>query len=160
MIAQRYNISLMILSFGQRNLFGKIQSNAILRTPNTVLRTWRNTYWKNFWKIVVKIMEGKMMVLTMIPEAESRKKCSWAAKQPVSKDGLSRKEVASEKIRKKPKCWYSTLWLFNVYPDSGSNRDALRHWCLRPARLPIPPSGPKRMDNEWMWMQRYNKKWK
>ena len=27
------------------------------------------------------------------------------------------------------------------YPDSGSNRDALRHWCLRPARLPIPPSG-------------------
>ena len=29
------------------------------------------------------------------------------------------------------------LW----YPDPGSNRDALRHWCLRPARLPIPPSG-------------------
>ena len=26
------------------------------------------------------------------------------------------------------------------YLDSGSNRDALRHWCLRPARLPIPPS--------------------
>ena len=28
-----------------------------------------------------------------------------------------------------------------VYPDPGSNRDGLRHWCLRPARLPIPPSG-------------------
>lgn len=28
-----------------------------------------------------------------------------------------------------------------VYPDSGSNRDGLPHWCLRPARLPIPPSG-------------------
>ena len=27
------------------------------------------------------------------------------------------------------------------YPDSGSNRDGLLHWCLRPARLPIPPSG-------------------
>ncbi|MEN2590086.1 hypothetical protein, partial [Acinetobacter baumannii] len=23
----------------------------------------------------------------------------------------------------------------------GSNRDGLLHWCLRPARLPIPPSG-------------------
>ena len=27
------------------------------------------------------------------------------------------------------------------YPDPGSNRDGLPHWCLRPARLPIPPSG-------------------
>ena len=27
------------------------------------------------------------------------------------------------------------------YPDPGSNRDELLHWCLRPARLPIPPSG-------------------
>ena len=29
-----------------------------------------------------------------------------------------------------------------VYPESGSNRhDLCSHWCLRPARLPIPPSG-------------------
>ena len=28
-----------------------------------------------------------------------------------------------------------------MYPDPGSNRDGLPHWCLRPARLPIPPSG-------------------
>lgn len=28
-----------------------------------------------------------------------------------------------------------------MYPDPGSNRDGLLHWCLRPARLPIPPSG-------------------
>ena len=28
-----------------------------------------------------------------------------------------------------------------TYPDPGSNRDGLPHWCLRPARLPIPPSG-------------------
>ena len=28
-----------------------------------------------------------------------------------------------------------------VYPDPGSNRDGLLHRCLRPARLPIPPSG-------------------
>ena len=27
------------------------------------------------------------------------------------------------------------------YPDPGSNRDGFPHWCLRPARLPIPPSG-------------------
>ena len=30
---------------------------------------------------------------------------------------------------------------FKLYPDPGSNRDGLLHWCLRPARLPIPPSG-------------------
>ena len=28
-----------------------------------------------------------------------------------------------------------------MYPDPGSNRDEFPHWCLRPARLPIPPSG-------------------
>ena len=34
-------------------------------------------------------------------------------------------------------------WVINryAYPDPGSNRDGLPHWCLRPARLPIPPSG-------------------
>ena len=38
------------------------------------------------------------------------------------------------------------LW----YPDPGSNRDGLLHWCLRPARLPIPPSGlsEKRLGDE------------
>ena len=30
---------------------------------------------------------------------------------------------------------------FKVYPEPGSNRHGLLHWCLRPARLPIPPSG-------------------
>ena len=29
----------------------------------------------------------------------------------------------------------------NSYPEPGSNRHVLPHWCLRPARLPIPPSG-------------------
>ena len=33
------------------------------------------------------------------------------------------------------------LPLLLMYPDPGSNRDGLLHWCLRPARLPIPPSG-------------------
>ena len=28
------------------------------------------------------------------------------------------------------------------YPEPGSNRHGSPHWCLRPARLPIPPSGP------------------
>ena len=27
------------------------------------------------------------------------------------------------------------------YPEPGSNRHGLPHWCLRPARLPSPPSG-------------------
>ena len=39
---------------------------------------------------------------------------------------------------------FSTLGLLEFltwYPDPGSNRDGLLHWCLRPARLPIPPSG-------------------
>ena len=33
------------------------------------------------------------------------------------------------------------VFLLFLYPDPGSNRDGLPHWCLRPARLPIPPSG-------------------
>src|SRR3712207_7669926 len=40
------------------------------------------------------------------------------------------------------------LW----YPDPGSNRDGLLHWCLRPARLPIPPSGHGSCVR---WVQRY-----
>ena len=39
------------------------------------------------------------------------------------------------------------------YPDPGSNRDGLPHWCLRPARLPIPPSGQLFFS---IAMQRYN----
>ena len=27
----------------------------------------------------------------------------------------------------------------NSYPEPGSNRHGSPHWCLRPARLPIPP---------------------
>ena len=38
------------------------------------------------------------------------------------------------------------------YPDPGSNRDGLLHWCLRPARLPIPPSGLVFLKT----VQRYN----
>lgn len=37
---------------------------------------------------------------------------------------------------------------FSLYPDPGSNRDGLPHWCLRPARLPIPPSGRISLDFE------------
>ncbi len=47
----------------------------------------------------------------------------------------------SSKIIKKSQGTDDNALAFIVYPDSGSNRDALRHWCLRPARLPIPPSG-------------------
>ena len=35
----------------------------------------------------------------------------------------------------------STFAFCVMYPEPGSNRHALRHWCLRPTRLPIPPSG-------------------
>ena len=31
--------------------------------------------------------------------------------------------------------------LLFLYPEPGSNRHELLHWCLRPTRLPIPPSG-------------------
>ena len=39
------------------------------------------------------------------------------------------------------KYWKSITYRILMYPDPGSNRDGLPHWCLRPARLPIPPSG-------------------
>ena len=35
----------------------------------------------------------------------------------------------------------SPLFSELLYPEPESNRHALRHWCLRPTRLPIPPSG-------------------
>ena len=46
-----------------------------------------------------------------------------------------------EMKRKICKCWKSATYRFGLYPEPGSNRHASRHWCLRPARLPIPPSG-------------------
>lgn len=41
---------------------------------------------------------------------------------------------------------YETLLI--KYPDPGSNRDGLPQRCLRPSRLPIPPSG------QAMWSER------
>ena len=35
-----------------------------------------------------------------------------------------------------------------LYPEPGSNRHELLHWCLRPTRLPIPPSGHGRERSE------------
>ncbi len=35
----------------------------------------------------------------------------------------------------------SSLFSELLYPEPESNRHALRHWCLRPTRLPIPPPG-------------------
>ena len=35
------------------------------------------------------------------------------------------------------------------YPEPGSNRHGLLHWCLRPARLPIPPSGLFASGRDW-----------
>ncbi|GEM_PF-4321775 len=38
------------------------------------------------------------------------------------------------------------ILLFEQYPEPGSNRHELLHWCLRPTRLPIPPSGRMRVQ--------------
>ena len=50
------------------------------------------------------------------------------------KFGIKNKEVYYNLLK------VSTL-LELKYPEPGSNRHGLPHWCLRPARLPIPPSG-------------------
>ena len=42
-------------------------------------------------------------------------------------------------IRQKENSFFAKILL--LYPEPGSNRHGLLHWCLRPARLPIPPSG-------------------
>ena len=44
--------------------------------------------------------------------------------------------------KEKCKCLNFKHLHFVGYPEPGSNRHGLLHWCLRPARLPIPPSGP------------------
>ena len=46
--------------------------------------------------------------------------------------------IASAETKKKS---HKLKTCSSLYPDPGSNRDGLLHWCLRPARLPIPPSG-------------------
>ena len=43
--------------------------------------------------------------------------------------------------KEKCKCLNFKHLHFVGYPEPGSNRHGLLHWCLRPARLPIPPSG-------------------
>ena len=35
-----------------------------------------------------------------------------------------------------------------MYPGPGSNRYFRRNWCLRPARLPIPPPGQAGRENK------------
>ena len=46
-----------------------------------------------------------------------------------------------KKEKEKCKCLKIKHLHFVWYPEPGSNRHGLLHWCLRPARLPIPPSG-------------------
>ena len=51
--------------------------------------------------------------------------------------GEKKGEKKGENKKKRREANFSPI----LYPDPGSNRDGLLHWCLRPARLPIPPSG-------------------
>ena len=48
-------------------------------------------------------------------------------------------------VQKNKEVYYNLLKVSTLlelkYPEPGSNRHGLPHWCLRPARLPIPPSG-------------------
>ena len=56
------------------------------------------------------------------------------------KPGKSRNIRIKKTGTKKNQAKHSSLGF--LYPEPGSNRHGLLHWCLRPARLPIPPSGP------------------
>ena len=58
-------------------------------------------------------------------------------------DSYNKVLSANQRIarRDKKKSGSRFLYFPIQYPDPGSNRDGLLHWCLRPARLPIPPSG-------------------
>ena len=52
-----------------------------------------------------------------------------------------------KKVKAEKHCYFSAL-----YPDPGSNRDGSPHWCLRPARLPIPPSGLLRVQRYYFFL--------
>ena len=43
-----------------------------------------------------------------------------------------------------------------LYPEPGSNRHEFPHWCLRPTRLPIPPSGQKHNTKVYVWILNTN----
>ena len=53
---------------------------------------------------------------------------------------------------------FLTTYEILLYPEPGSNRHRLPYWCLRPARLPIPPSGPVLFFR--IAVQRYKVFWK
>ena len=58
-----------------------------------------------------------------------------------SEGELAESMTISKKEKEKCKCLKIKHLHFVWYPEPGSNRHGLLHWCLRPARLPIPPSG-------------------
>ena len=65
-----------------------------------------------------------------------RKRCSKIMIYKQKLRGKNKKRNPLENWYFQGECYWSQ------YPEPGSNRHALRHWCLRPTRLPIPPSGP------------------
>ena len=71
---------------------------------------------------------------TWVAAGDTRRKCTAEEERPEVR--------GSHKNKRGDPGWVGPPQ-FLLYPEPGSNRHSLNgHWCLRPARLPIPPSGP------------------
>ena len=71
---------------------------------------------------------------TWVAAGDTRRKCAAEGERPEVR--------GSHKNKRGGPGWVGPPQIL-LYPEPGSNRHSLNgHWCLRPARLPIPPSGP------------------
>ena len=118
----------------------------ILKTPNRAIVEPRVAYAMSFINNMERClsevdMSTKMDVLGSIFSGKmvfENGKCRTAEFNPVISLMTGKSSVCEDKNEKGVSDSSETPL---QYPDPGSNRDGLPHWCLRPARLPIPPSG-------------------
>ena len=140
-IRQRYNDEIYALK----------SQVEILKTPNRADVEPRMAYAMSFINNMVKClsdveMSVKMDVLGSIFSGRmvfENGNCRTAEFNPVVSLMMGKSSICDDE-NKSGVLDFSKTPL--QYPDPGSNRDGLPHWCLRPARLPIPPSGLLRVQ--------------
>ena len=118
----------------------------IMKTPNRTAVEPRVAYAMSFINNMVKClsdveMSVKMDVLGSIFSGKMvfvDGKCRTAEFNPVISLMIGKSSICEDE-NKSGVLDFSKTPL--QYPEPGSNRHGSLHWCLRPTRLPIPPSG-------------------
>ena len=132
-IRQRYNDEIYALR----------SQDEILKTPNRGVVEPQIAYAMSFINNIERCLNSveisvKMDVLGSIFSGKmvfENGKCRTAEFNPIIALLMGREPIFNEKGAS------ADAETPLQYPEPGSNRHGLLHWCLRPARLPIPPSG-------------------